>query len=710
MICDVCHVAMTAAAGIGYEATHHPTWRSLRDSVELGCSLCSDLWATIEPIPDTTASLSATSSQPIDGSHEKSSSTREVWPLKLEIFFEGGRPRRGWLNIRGKLGMYGLIPTRNVSTLSSSTKSVETMSMAKQWLADCTCYKPSQAQAWYPTRLLDCGVDGGESTRLVETSSNAVNGPYMTLSHCWGDVKDTLRLTTDNYAEYLGEIPMTRLPQLYQDAVYVTKQLGVRYIWIDSVCIIQEGDDQADWNREVGLMEKVYSHTFCNISALQAPDSHHSLFSTRNLCLGGLGAIETPYKGQRTTFLIQDSEYWENEVENTLLHTRGWVLQERVLSPRVLHFGRRQILWECTGRYIAEVYGDAQKTDRKRFKELFQHDPDASSTQVASLYKNWQQIIEIFSRCRLTFPSDKLVALSAVAKHMSVLLQDEYCAGLWRGSLEEGLGWFVNGFETARPESVQETSRGSTAVYRAPSWSWASVDYPISHDTDIDNMELKVWSIKLIRIEEVHIDHLTRGFSTGLVKGGWLRLRAALKALTLVPRSQVCKCYPAYLGMSCLGARVVGSSYVAVIDGFESLWDGPCFSVLLDAPYEYHTRVFSGEAGREMQMYCLPTMLYGFRGIWNMIRCCFLLLRQVGEDHRGPIFRRIGLGVFELSLYREDFARNWAHLCRALGGPGAGRSESWWDLTKGESLAQREKESEEVVERLLAGAQSFTIV
>ncbi|KLU86154.1 hypothetical protein MAPG_05173 [Magnaporthiopsis poae ATCC 64411] len=402
------------------------------------------------------------------------------------------------------------------------------MSTAKEWLADCTCYKSRQGRAWYPTRLLDCGIEGGtESTRLIDTSSNTVDGAYMTLSHCWGDAEGTLKLTTENYAECLCEIPMARLPQLYRDAVYVTRQLGVRYIWIDSICIIQQGDDLADWHREVGLMEHVYSNTFCNISALHAPNSRHSLFSTRNTDFLCPQTIQIAYDGQQTAFLIRDDPYWHDEFEDARLHTRGWVLQERFLSPRVLHFGRSQVFWECTERDISELYGQVRLIYEQRFKSLFHCRPGPSSSRrIDDLYGNWERIIAKFARCRLTYPSDKLVAISAVAKHMSVLLQDEYCAGIWRGNMEQGLEWSVDSVETARRD-------------------------------------------------EVHIDHLIRGFSTGLAKGGRLRLRAAaLKTATLVPRGPHSRATPL-------------NSWRPDIDGLESLGDKAFVSVALDAPYEY---------------------------------------------------------------------------------------------------------------------------
>ncbi|RSL37837.1 hypothetical protein CEP53_015447, partial [Fusarium sp. AF-6] len=260
-----------------------------------------------------------------------------------------------------------------------NTKSSETLSLAQNWIADCVANhqqcKSVARKSWYPTRLLDCGSakDLDPWCRLIETKNFAFDGPYMTLSHCWGLV-DCLKLTTDNYAQMLIGMPSSLLPQLYQDAFYVTRNLGGRYLWIDSLCIIQAGDELADWRHEVALMSHVYSNSFCNISAADAPDAHHSMFCCRNpdsLCPE---IVDLVVNGQVTPYLISHTQFWEIEVSRALINTRAWVLQERLLSCRTLHFGKRQLLWECRRKDAAEVYPDglppALSSFGGRFKDL----------------------------------------------------------------------------------------------------------------------------------------------------------------------------------------------------------------------------------------------------------------------------------------------------------------------------------------------------
>jgi hypothetical protein len=141
--------------------------------------------------------------------------------------------------------------------------------------------RPGKRQ--YPTRLLDCfpTEDSDVPCRLIETSSAQPSGPYMTTSHCWCSA-DCLKLRAYNYDELAAGIPLALLPRLFQDAVYVVRQLGVRYLWIDALCIIRNGDSQSDWRNKASLMDAVYLNSFCNMSALEATDSDHSFFNSRD--------------------------------------------------------------------------------------------------------------------------------------------------------------------------------------------------------------------------------------------------------------------------------------------------------------------------------------------------------------------------------------------------------------------------------------------
>lgn len=172
--------------------------------------------------------------------------------------------------------------TLDIGTASNSTSAWNTIF---KWLNNCvhkhelcTKLESSRDTKWYPTRLLDLGNPTNESRKInvLETANKKLGGHYITLSHCWGNGRH-LRLTKENKAALLNEIPS--LPKTFAEAISASRKLGVRYLWIDSLCIIQ--DDPEDWNREAALMHRVYMNAWCNISAAASQDSSEGLFRER---------------------------------------------------------------------------------------------------------------------------------------------------------------------------------------------------------------------------------------------------------------------------------------------------------------------------------------------------------------------------------------------------------------------------------------------
>jgi hypothetical protein len=324
----------------------------------------------------------------------------------------------------------------------------------------------------------------------------------------------------------LNGFSFSLLPQLYQDAVYITRHLSIRYLWIDSLCIIQDGDDSADWRHEVGLMDRVSSNSFCNMSALDAPNSNHTLFCSRNPDTLRPEIVNASIRGVVTPYLVSDLRFWDTEVYHALLNTRAWVLQERLLSQRILHFSNRQLLWECRKVDAAEINPEGLPD---HLISLFTHWkslvvpnlPGGSSIRVTKpvAYLGWMRIAQSYRACHLTFPSDKIAALSAIAKIMSQVLSDEYVAGMWRRNLENELLWNTVEDQASHP------TRSTT--YRAPSWSWMAVNGPIFPGNIDEKAEI------LIKVESFHLDYCTDDI-THLIRSGWLRLRGVLKQLTLI--------------------------------------------------------------------------------------------------------------------------------------------------------------------------------
>jgi hypothetical protein len=202
-----------------------------------------------------------------------------------------------------------------------------------------------------PTRILfvgdpkDSGYDPS-SVRLV-LASEASEQKYVALSHCWGnlshDEKRAYCTTQDNIAQRRSRFEVSDLPKTFQDAVQVTRELGVLYLWIDSLCIIQYGDNGEDWKAQSGQMESVFSASYCVVAATSAVDSNAG-FLERD--------VSTEYvyvqnsSGERF-YVSTDIDDFDEDVGKAQLNDRAWVMQEGVLARRTIHFSANQMYWEC---------------------------------------------------------------------------------------------------------------------------------------------------------------------------------------------------------------------------------------------------------------------------------------------------------------------------------------------------------------------------
>jgi hypothetical protein len=363
-------------------------------------------------------------------------------------------------------------------------------------------------------RLVDTTQD--EWMNKTSTGSGSTHPCYVTLSHCWGE-NPTLeyRLTTKTISDYEAGVKLDSLPPTFRDAIVFAARLpNVGFIWIDSLCIVQ--DDNSDWLRESATMEQVYSNTFLNISATDSGNTKGGLFRQRDpellredeitLNVAGLPGIDTamPDEGdghssrmtssmrvgtphlRRCTIL--DVSFWTRRVDRAPVNKRGWVLQERLMSPRVLHFCKDQVAWECREFDAAEghpkdmpilqnvvdgVFGKSRV--RSLLADLGTSTSD-SERHIQAL-ELWGEIVEEYSKTSITRPTDKLIALSGLARLLSSKMKTpQYVAGLWRLHIERQLLWFVKPLFRERDSFFESRSTAPGGEYRAPSFSWAAVD------------------------------------------------------------------------------------------------------------------------------------------------------------------------------------------------------------------------------------------
>ncbi|KAF2014864.1 HET-domain-containing protein [Aaosphaeria arxii CBS 175.79] len=407
--------------------------------------------------------------------------------------------------------------------------------------------------------------------RTKSPSAPRENDKYVTLSHCWGSgaVKPEHRLTYLTEQGLRRGISVDKLPKTFQEAIFFAALIkGVGYIWIDSLCIRQkpEGEEegaevaaaQRDWLHQSADMDLVYSATYLNISATASDSSAGGLFRNRDpamlkaesvmLNIEGLPGVYIPDTEKMSTNAIGsvevrardtgkdpnlyrrectvlDPTFWTDRVDKAPVNKRGWVVQERILSPRVLHFCEDQVAWECLGSNGCKGFDFAegqplglsnfQLTERGIVEALrlkavhFEHSLSrpqesqspidqsndnavhSSSAQERAL-KEWARIIETYSKTSLTNPEDKLIALSGMAKNMFKEIYSgqrstgsQYVAGLWGIRLESQLLWYVeplfdpikNTFSNPARSPEEWSTRGSKK-YRSPSFSWAAIDNP----------------------------------------------------------------------------------------------------------------------------------------------------------------------------------------------------------------------------------------
>ncbi|KAL7624112.1 hypothetical protein AAE478_005669 [Parahypoxylon ruwenzoriense] len=470
----------------------------LRESYEKGCPTCMLLWNALSqkldlgnPIIERVESIGGYDFFSLAaGSAKHRPTTGSLWDyVSVTLAVDGGdatcHSELEWLPVLRKSPL-------------SRTKDRD-IKLTRDRLKECQrnhtgC--PRFDDEALPTRVIDVGICGQEPFLYV---SQGQKGRYLALSHRWGDPKSSHRklLTLKgNLDTHRKGIPLAEFPKTFREAIEVARGLEIRYIWIDSLCIVQ--DDKADWEVEAGRMADVYSNAFATIFAERARHSDDGLFQSEADRAALRSVRSIPYvgtiSGRTSRVLVQtqvDSNtanfatdvtelFCQAEQSASQLAGRGWILQEEVLSRRRIHFTDTELKWKCPSAANCDC-GLPTPPDMgdpgTNFSIL-----ETPEKGRAQLWKTpawlWQQLVEHYTSRDLTFETDRLVALAGMASKIPRLPGD-YIAGLWRDHLNTGILWKASG-------SPARCSR--PAEYVAPSWSWASVSgkirfVPLSADT-----------------------------------------------------------------------------------------------------------------------------------------------------------------------------------------------------------------------------------
>jgi Heterokaryon incompatibility protein (HET) len=356
--------------------------------------------------------------------------------------------------------------------VSPDASSDDCISLASLWLADCLAQHPrcsKDLNPRLPDRVLYTGSD--QSKPYLYINMNQDHGKYAALSHCWGGRRSlmTKESTLDMHKQ---GIPFESFPKTFQHAILVCRRLEIDWLWIDSLCIIQ--DSENDWAVQAAKMGDIYSNSLITIAADGAPDSEYGFLTDsrremkvkRFQCPGTGGestevCVRKKGSGNRDTF---NHHFWDGPMRSPL-STRGWVMQESVLAPRILHFTAEELTWECNAQSRCECQVEPHSFKAETPMKLMIND--------LAFHSRWETLVRDFTDRHLTLHSDRLPAISGLATFMQKSTTASFLAGFWSDSFPLCLLWMV----LDRHNSAKVTRCVSKRVhpYQAPTWSWASV-------------------------------------------------------------------------------------------------------------------------------------------------------------------------------------------------------------------------------------------
>ncbi|KAI1129672.1 heterokaryon incompatibility protein-domain-containing protein [Nemania abortiva] len=505
MLCAVCKTSFGKSLSKLHHLVHttgitHHSLLSFKDSVDEGCFICSQIKEHIaHQAEDGLEWLDNALSAVASSESEVTSDSGRMIYYEVHRYDEvrhlGGH-YFGLTYLQANVGSktfenyLGLLPTfvfsrflhdptiPSVAAQSSST--ADAIDLWRYWFRTCyeshrVCHRPGLWPKQFHIRLIE--ILGGDDTlrwRLV-SGSNIKPLSYVTLSHRWGSA-GLIKLVKGEIARFHQEQKESDLPQTYRDAMRVAWSLGVQYIWIDALCIIQ--DDDEDWRSQSSLMGLIYHHACCNIAANWGVDGRDRCFSTRPP--RSKPDIDTTvtvyaYHGPEE-YLVHNQDAYRSDIMHAPLNKRGWVVQERYLARRQLSFAKSQVYWECLELSASEDFPkgipkymqEAHKGEMTRAKLNFNF---VGKTELRLV---WSNLVELYSSCALTKLTDKTAALAGLANERKNAIDDVYLAGLWEKDIESQLLW--------KRDGESQCYHSKTSAYIAPSWSWMSLDGPVKYD------------------------------------------------------------------------------------------------------------------------------------------------------------------------------------------------------------------------------------
>ncbi|CVL06899.1 related to tol protein [Fusarium mangiferae] len=572
------------------------------------------------------------------------------------------------------------IPGKHASTMNDQNSQ-----LALKWIKGCKrshpiCkeFQPRQTN-WRPTRLIHVGSKTHQPRLVIP--SKAV--PYIALSYCWG-TDNTVTLTQATLIPFQNEIPPASLPNTIRDAITTARDLGYEYLWVDALCIIQ--DSKPDWIKESSKMGSIYGSAALTLAAAGGSSVQDSIFCRRDPravrpCVANIiqSSVYHRVSYPWAVYPHQPERLLFDTINESPLSRRAWALQELLVSPRTLVFGSKQMVWSCATTEASEAFPIGLDP---KFSTVVNESASLSYLRQKLMRASkleeepsefWNDFISRYTKARLTFSSDTLVALQGIVERIAEARRGskkgvselEYAAGLWRDdNFQQSLLW--------RPKAGSSPRRPD--YYRAPSWSWASLD------GEVDFFEQYIpwiWNGKktqLARILDVCVEPQT-GYSlstTGQIKSGLIEMQCHLRECYLLKAPQ----------SEDSSKHQDDDAYVIISsDEYKKISENFCFKSPAGGTQQAHKFANSCTidlpeeipSSQWVQIYCVPLQL-GWcqtdryeQAVWESYEGLILIQNDTEEEDPltsegfcdlSQTFRRIGTFTFDLHDENREAREN----------------------------------------------------
>lgn len=412
--------------------------------------------------------------------------------------------------------------------------------LALECIDSCTrlheqCPKPSPQML--PDRVIDCSNPDRPYIVLTGLDGNLRQGKYITLSYIWGGPQPFMS-TTQNILTYATHgLEILKFPKTIREAIVATHGLGIRYLWIDALCILQDSDE--DKRRQIGMMAMIYRNSFATIIVACGNDVNEGfLYRDRPRKVpdaripyrcpdGRVGSVWIAIASDTSSGDATRTYYDEMEPVNY----RGWCLQERLLSPRSFIYASHTLQYYCQTETVNIGQALCEPSTAMRLPNtVFWPSPRDQSPSIVSTSdqitarRAWLSVIWDYTNRNITVPEDKLVALAGIAEIFHHVYNSEYLAGLWRKTLLLDLLWNTRNSSELQPRLTK---------YRAPSWSWASIDGLVLSQNFEEKLKPGSYYIVECEILECEVTLGSENMPFGQVLAGTLSLKSHLKEARL---------------------------------------------------------------------------------------------------------------------------------------------------------------------------------